>query len=310
MFRFILIRIAQAVPVLFFVILLTFSMVRLAPGGPFDGEKAVSPEVLTKLNERYKLDQPFLIQFKDYMANLVQGDFGPSFKFPNRSVNEMISAGLPITLELAMYAILIAIVIGLSVGVMAALKPNSLQDYVPMSISMLGICLPSFVLGPLLVLIFGVWLGVLPVAGWGVIPGDKILPAITLGSTYAAYIARISRGSMLETLAQDYVRTAKAKGLHPTRVILVHSLPGALSPVISFLGPAVAGLIAGSFVVETIFQIPGLGRFYIQAAFNRDYTMILGMTIFFSALIIVFNMLADILLIALNPKLRAGVAEQ
>ncbi|MBX2858446.1 MAG: ABC transporter permease subunit [Cellvibrionaceae bacterium] len=309
MLKLILSRAAQAIPVLLLVILITFSMVRLAPGGPFDAEKAVSPEVLENLKARYDLDKPFYLQFANYIANAAQGDLGPSFKFPNRSVNEMIASGFPVTLELAAYALLVAISVGLLAGITASLRANTWQDYLPMSAAMLGICLPSFVLGPLLVLLFGIWLEWLPVAGWGVIPGDKILPAITLGLTYAAYVARIVRGSLIETLAQDYIRTAKAKGLKPARIVLRHALPAALTPVVSFLGPAIAGLIAGSFVVETIFQIPGLGRFYIQAAFNRDYTMILGTTIFFSVLIIFFNLLADIVLAWLNPKLRFSGAE-
>ena len=304
MLRFILLRIAQAVPVLLIVVSLTFLMIRLAPGGPFDAEKTVPPEVLKNLEARYKLDQPVLIQLADYFSHLLRGDLGPSFKYPSRTVNEMIASGFPITLELAFYAIFIALVIGLLAGIFASLNANKLGDYAPMSIAMLGICLPSFVLGPILVLVFGIWLEWLPVAGWGQLAGDKILPAITLGSTYAAYIARISRGSMIEVLSQDYIRTARAKGLSTPRIVFFHALRPTVSPVVSFLGPAVAGLLAGSFVVESIFQIPGLGRFYIQAAFNRDYTMILGTTIFFSLLIITFNLIADILLVWLNPKLR------
>ena len=304
MLQFIALRCLQAIPVLLTVITLTFLMIRLAPGGPFDTEKAVPKEIKIALEQQYKLDQPLYIQLFDYFSHLVRGDLGPSFKFPSRSVNEMIASGFPISLELAIYALLIALIIGLLTGIMASLNPNRMTDYLPMSFTMLGICLPAFVLGPLLVLIFGIWLEWLPVAGWGQSPGDKILPSITLGAAYAAYIARISRGSMLEVLAQDYIRTARAKGLANTRIVLVHALRGAIAPVVSFLGPAIAGLLTGSFVVETIFQIPGLGRFYIQAAFNRDYTMILGTTIFFSALIIVFNLLADVILVFLDPKLR------
>ena len=215
----------------------------------------------------------------------------------------MIYAGLPITFELAIYAIMIALVIGISAGMLAAIKPNSAQDYIPMSLAMTGICMPSFLLGPLLVLVFGIWLQWLPVSGWGYSPGDKILPAITLGSTYAAYIARLTRGGMLEILSQDYIRTAKAKGLPMAKIIIRHALRGGLSPVVAFLGPAIAGLLAGSFVVETIFQIPGLGRFYVQAAFNRDYTMILGTTILLSCLIVLLNMLSDLLAVWLNPRL-------
>jgi oligopeptide transport system permease protein len=219
-------------------------------------------------------------------------------------VNELIAAGLPATAELAFYAMLIAVGIGVLAGVTASLKPNTAQDYIPMSAAMIGICMPSFLLGPLLVLVFGIYLDWLPISGWGDIPGDKILPSITLGTGYAAYIARLSRGGMLEVLSQDYIRTARAKGLSEALVITKHALRGGLIPVVAFLGPAFAGLLGGSFVVETIFQIPGLGRFYVQAAFNRDYTLILGMTVFFSTLIIVFNLLSDMLAIWLNPKLR------
>jgi oligopeptide transport system permease protein len=308
MWFFILKRIAQAIPVMLVVITVTFFMVRAAPGGPFDDERDVPPEVLKHLNARYNLDAPVWVQYVDYVGNLLRGDFGPSFKFTNRTINEMIGFGFPVTLELSFYAILFAMLIGLTAGVISALKPNTWQDYLPMSTAMLGICLPSFVLGPILILIFGVWLEYLPVSGWGYTPTDKILPSIALGFTYAAYIARISRGGMLDVLSQDYIRTARAKGLSSFRIVCVHALRGGLTPVVSFLGPAMAGLLAGSFVVESIFQIPGLGRYYIQAAFNRDYTMILGFTIFYAGLIVAFNLLADILLVWLNPKLRHQMA--
>ena len=304
MLAFIIRRSLQAIPVIFVVITVTFFMVRAAPGGPFDEERSAPPEVLRALNAQYNLDAPAWKQYTDYVANLLKGDMGPSFKFPGRSVNEIIADGFPVTLELSLYAILIALFIGLIAGVIASLRPNTPQDYVPMSTAMAGICLPNFVLGPLLILCFGIWLDWVPVSGWGYTPGDKILPAITLGSTYAAYIARITRGSMLEVLSQDYIRTARAKGLSTFRIITLHASRGGIVPVVSFLGPALAGLLSGSFVVETIFQIPGLGRFYVQAAFNRDYTVILGCTIFFSVLIILFNLLADILLVWLNPRLR------
>ena len=304
MWLFILKRTLQAIPVLFLVVTATFFMVRAAPGGPFDAERAVPPEVLKQLNARYHLDDPLWKQYVDYLFSVVQGDFGPSFKYPTHSVNDLIAAGFPATLELSLYAIVFALVVGLAAGIIAALKTNTWQDYVPMSVAMVGICMPTFVLGPILLLVFGLWLGWLPVAGWGQIPGDKILPSITLGAVYAAYIARISRGGMLEVLSQDYIRTARAKGLSNSRIVLVHALRGGITPVISYLGPALAGLLAGSFVVETIFQIPGLGRFYVTAAFNRDYTMILGCTIFFAFLIVLFNLLADIVLVWLNPKLR------
>ena len=307
MLSFLFGRVLQAIPVLLIVSLFTFLMIRAAPGGPFDEDRNVSPEVIKNLNERYHLNDPLWKQYIDYMSNVLQGDFGPSFKYPSHTVNDLIAAGFPATLELSLYAILFALILGLFAGVIAALKKNSFQDYIPMSTAMIGICMPTFVLGPILLLIFGIWLGWLPVAGWGEIPGDKVLPSVTLGFAYAAYIARISRGGMLEVLSQDYIRTAHAKGLSNTRIVLVHALRGGITPVVSFLGPAVAGLLAGSFVVESIFQIPGLGRFYVMAAFNRDYTMILGCTIFFSFLIILFNLLSDIVLVWLNPKLRQEI---
>ncbi len=308
MLIFIIKRLLQAVPVLFAVVVVTFFLIHAAPGGPFDQERKVSPDVLKHLNARYHLDEPVWQQLARYVGNLLQGDFGPSFKYPSHTVNDLIAAGFPVTFELATYAILFALVIGLTAGVLASLKPNSALDYLPMSGAMLGICLPSFVLGPLLLLVFGIWLQWLPVAGWGQIPGDKFLPSITLGASYAAYIARISRGGMLEVLSQDYIRTARAKGLSTARIVFVHALRGGMTPVISFLGPAIAGLLAGSFIVETVFQIPGIGRFYIQAAFNRDYTMIMGCTIFFAFLIVIFNLLADVILVLLNPKLRQDVS--
>jgi len=297
-------RLLIAVPVILIVTTITFFLIRLAPGGPFDADKVVPPEVLKNLNATYNLDAPVLVQYKDYIINLAQGDFGPSFRYPGRSVTEMIFTGLPTTFELAFYAILIAIFIGILSGVTAAVKRNTSLDYIPMTIAMIGICMPTFLLGPILVLIFGIYLEVLPVSGWGSLPGDKILPSITLGAAYAAYIARLSRGGMLETLNQDYIRTARAKGLSEFRVVFNHALRGGLIPVVSFLGPAMAGLIGGSFVVETIFQIPGLGRFYVEAAFNRDYTMILGTTIFFSVLIILFNLLSDLMVLLMNPQAR------
>ena len=305
MLQVILKRIAIAIPVILVVASITFFLVRMAPGGPFDAEKVVPPQVMKNLNAVYNLDAPLLVQYKDYMFNLMQGDFGPSFRYPGRSVTEMIFTGLPVTLELALYAILIAMVIGGFAGVLAAVKRNTALDYIPMTIAMIGICMPTFLLGPLLVLIFGIHLELLPPSGWNDNLGDKILPSITLGAAYAAYIARLSRGGMLETLGQDYIRTARAKGLPEYQVILRHALQGGLVPVVSFLGPAIAGLIGGSFVVETIFQIPGLGRFYVEAAFNRDYTMILGTTILFSALIIFFNLLSDIAVLLMNPRARS-----
>ena len=308
MLKFLLSRIAQAVPVLLVVVTATFFIVHAAPGGPFSADKAVPPEVIEALEAQYKLDQPVWRQYISYLGDILRGDFGPSFKYPGRSVNELIMAGIPITAELAFYAMLVALGIGILSGVGAAMRPNTLQDYAPMTLAMIGICMPSFLLGPLLVLVFGIELEMVPVSGWGDIPGDKILPSITLGTGYAAFIARLSRGGMLEILSQDFIRTARAKGLSERTIIIKHALKGGLIPVIAFLGPAFAGLLAGSFVVETIFQIPGIGRFYVQAAFNRDYTLILGMTIFLSTLIIIFNLISDLISIWLNPKLRDEIS--
>ncbi len=310
MWRFIAFRSLQAIPVIFIVITVTFFLVRIAPGGPFASEKAVPAQVRAALEAQYRMDLPMYQQYFSYLADLVKGDMGPTFRYPGRSVDEMILQGLPVTAELGFYALLIAVVLGALAGVIASLRPNTWQDYVPMSAAMVGICMPSFLLGPLLVLVFGIWFGWLPVSGWGDTPGDKILPSLTLGSTYAAYIARLSRSGMLEVLSQDYLRTARAKGLPERVVILRHALRGGLLPVITYLGPAFAGLLSGSFVVETIFQIPGLGRFYVQAAFNRDYTMILGTTVFLATLIVVFNLLSDIMAAWLNPRLRYQFRKQ
>lgn len=307
MLRFALGRLLQAIPVLLVVITMTFMLVHSAPGGPFSADKAVPAEVLEALEAQYNLNQPLWQQYISYLGDVLQGDLGPSFKYPGRSVNELIYSGLGTTAELGFYAMMVAIFIGVIAGVTASMRPNTAQDYVPMTAAMIGICMPSFLLGPLLVLIFGIHLEWLPVSGWNQIPGDKILPAITLGTGYAAYIARLSRGGMLEVLSQDYIRTARAKGLSEFLIIGKHALRGGLIPVVAFLGPAFAGLLGGSFVVETIYQIPGLGRFYVQAAFNRDYTMILGTTVFFATLIILFNLLSDMLAVWLNPKLRQQV---
>ena len=303
MIRLIAVRALEMVPVLWVIVTIVFFVIRLAPGGPFDAERNVSPEVLKNLNAYYHLDAPLYRQYFDYLGGLLHGDLGPSFKNASWSVNELAALGFPVSLELGIYALMVALGIGLTAGVVASMKPNTAQDHVPMSLAMLGICIPTFVLGPLLVLIFALWLGWLPVAGWEG-PQHKILPSVTLGAAYAAYIARLTRGGMLEVLAQDFIRTARAKGLSEARVVLRHALRGGLQPVVSFLGPAAAGLLTGSFVVETIFQIPGLGRFFVQAAFNRDYTMIMGMVLFYALFILSFNLAVDVIQAWLDPRLR------
>ena len=303
MFGFIARRILQAIPVLFIVATLTFFMIRLAPGGPFSAEKSVPPEIQKNLDAFYGFDLPVHQQFLRWMGNALRGDLGPSFRYANRTVSELIAESFPISAELAFWALIVALLFGLTAGLIASLRPNTALDYIPSSLAMIGISVPNFVLGPLLVLIFAIKLHWLRVSGWEE-PSDRILPALTLGAAYAAYIARLTRGGTLEILSQDFIRTARAKGASNTRIILHHTLRGGLIPVVSYLGPTMAALLTGSFVVETIFQIPGLGRYFVNAAFNRDYTMILGAVLFYAALIIVFNLLVDIVLVWMNPRLK------
>jgi oligopeptide transport system permease protein len=307
MLRFIFRRIVlETIPSLLVIATITFFLIRLAPGGPFSNEKTISPEVLTQLNSYYGLDKPLFIQYLNYLGNIATVHFGPSFKYPGRTVTELIAESFPVSLELGLYALCIAIFVGIVAGLLAASKPSSLRDYLTMTISMGGICIPTFVMGPLLVLIFSLTLGWLPVSGWSSF-SDRILPSVTLGMVYVAYIARLTRGGLLDTMVQDFIRTARAKGL-PERIILVrHALRGALLPVLSFLGPAAAGLITGSFVVETIFSIPGLGRFFVTAAFNRDYTMIMGTVVFYAFIMILFNTVIDVVNALLNPRLRSSI---
>ena len=303
MFKFIARRLLETIPVLFIIITGSFFMIRLAPGGPFDSERRMTPEVLRNLNAYYGYDKPLYVQYFRYLGKLAHGDLGPSTKNASRTVNELIGESFPVSLKLGCYAIAIAMLIGITAGLIASLRPNTATDYIPMSLAMAGICLPTFVLGPLLVIVFALWLGWFNPSGWDE-PADRVLPALTLGIFYAAYLARLTRGGMLEILSQDYIRTARAKGASELRVILKHALRGGLLPVVSYLGPALAGIISGSFVVETIFQIPGIGRSFITSALNRDHAMIMGTVIFFAVLIIVFNLLVDVLQVFLNPRLR------
>lgn len=306
MFTFILRRLFfEALPTLFVIATLTFFMVRLAPGGPFSREKQVSPEVQKRLDAYYGLDKPLVVQYGRYLANVARGDLGPSFKHTTETVNSLIAGAFPVSLELGLWALLFAIVTGIGAGIVASLRPNTWTDAAPMTLAMAGICLPSFVLGPLLLLLFGLTLGWVNVAGWNTV-GDRVLPAITLGAGYAAYLARLTRAGMRDILSQDFIRTARAKGLAPARVILVHALKGGLLPAVSFLGPAVAGLITGTFVVESIFQIPGLGQIVVNAAFNRDYFLILGAVVFIGFVMIVMNLLVDVAQALLNPRVRLG----
>jgi ABC-type dipeptide/oligopeptide/nickel transport systems, permease components len=303
MFRFIARRILQFIPVLFVIATVTFFMLRLAPGGPFDEDKKIPEEIVRKIEAHYGLDKPLWQQYLIQMKNLLKGDLGPSFKYPKHTVNELIAEAFPVSLQLGGLALLVAMALGITSGLIASLRPNTTSDYVPMAIAMLGICVPTFVTGPLLSNYFGLKLGWFNPGGW-FFPEDRVLPALTLGFYYAAYISRLTRGGMLEILNQDYIRTARAKGASTSRVVLRHALKGGLLPVVSFLGPAVAGLLTGSFVVESIFNIPGLGRFFVISAFNRDYTMVLGTVLFYATLILVLNLIVDIVLVWLNPKLK------
>lgn len=302
MFKFIARRIVQSVLVLFVIITVTFFMVRFAPGDPFSAERKMPEHIKERLMDHYGLNDPLPVQYFNYLGGLLQGDLGPSFT-ETRSVNRILASTFPVSLELGAWALLIALGIGLPVGIVAALYRNTLADYVPMSLAMIGICLPTFVLGPVLALIFGVWLGWFNVSGWFT-ASDRVLPALTIGLVYAAVIARISRGGMLEILSQDFIRTAKAKGVPFPRIVVFHTLKGGLLPVLSFLGPALAGIISGSFVVETIFQIPGMGREFVSSAFDRDYTLVLGTVILYATLITVANLLVDVAQVILNPRLR------
>ncbi len=303
MLRFIAIRVAQAIPVLLIISIVTFAMIKSVPGGPFDKEKKVPEEVERALNEYYHLDKPFVQQYFLWLGNVAKGDLGPSTKYPNRSVNEIIGAAFPISLQLGIMGIGIALTLGLLAGVVASMRPNTAQDYIPMSFAMIGICVPRFVIGPLFMLMFAIQWEWFNASGW-FFWSDRVLPALTLGIFYAAYVARLTRGGMLEVLGQDYIRTARAKGAGEARVILRHALRGGIRPVVSYFGPAMANLLAGSFIVEKIFAIPGLGTFFITSISNRDQTMILGTVLFYSVLIITLNLIADIVLIWLNPKLR------
>ena len=304
MLRFILRRLLlETLPTLLALVTVTFFLVRLAPGGPFTQEKGLSPEVLKQLNAHYGLDQPLFRQFLNYLGHLVQGDLGPSFRYATENVNDLIGRAFPVSLELGLLALAYALVVGVGAGLLASLRPRRWPDHVAMGFAMTGVCVPSMVLGPLLALFFGLHLGWVNVAGWNTW-GDRILPTIALGTAYAAYLARLTRAGMLDVLGQDFIRTARAKGLSETRVVLRHALRGGLLPVVSFLGPAVAGLITGSFVIESVFQIPGMGQVIVNAAFNRDYFVILGTVLFFGALLILLNLVSDILTAWLNPKLR------
>jgi oligopeptide transport system permease protein len=303
MLRFILNRFLQVIPVLFVIATLTFFLMKITKGGPFDTEKATTPEIKKQLEAHYGLNKPLWEQYLDYLGHLVRGDLGPSFKYAGWTVTELIAGAFPVSLELGCYALAVALLIGMLAGFIAALRPNSATDYLPMSLATLGICLPTFVMGPLLILAFGIALGWFNSSGWFFME-DRVLPALTLGGYYAAYTSRIARTGMIEVLSQDFIRTARAKGANEWRVVFKHAFKGASQPVVTLTAPVTAHMVTGSFIVEKIFDIPGLGRFFVTAAFNRDLTLVVGLVLFYATLIVVLNLIADLVLAWLNPRLR------
>lgn len=303
MLSFIIRRTLIIIPMALVVVTLTWGLIRLAPGNFYTSEKKLPAAVEANIKKKYGLDRSWIEQYGIMMANIVRGDFGDSLKYQGQSVNEIIVRHLPYSATIGILGYLLALMIGLSAGTFAALKQNSSFDYGSMSLAMLGLSVPNFVLGPILVLIFSFWLYLLPPARWGGISG-LVLPVCTLAAIYAAYIARLTRAGMLEVLRSDYIRTARAKGLDERTVLLRHALRGGLVPVLSFTGPALAALLAGTVVVEKVFAIPGLGNIFIQSVFNRDEPLILGIVAFLSILIMVFNLIVDISYAFLDPRIR------
>lgn len=324
MIRYLLSRLLLAIPVLLIIATATFFMIRLAPGGPFDEERQLPEDLERNIQVRYNLDWPLWKQYLQYMGpfnlddhgsavfggdgtiiwgGIATGDLGPSYRYAGRTVNEIIAASFPVSLELGCWAMMIAIVTGGSAGLLASQFPGTWRDYVPMTLAMTGICTPNFVLGPLLVLLFAIHVPLFNVAGWET-AGDRVLPAITLGAAYAAYIARLMRGGMLEIMRQDFIRTAEAKGLPRATIVFRHAFKGGVLPTVSFMGPALAGILTGSLIIELIFDIPGLGRFFVQSALNRDYTMVMGTAIFYAVFIVGLNIFVDIAYAFLDPHVR------
>ena len=300
-------RFLGAWPTLFVLVAVAFFLIRLAPGGPFDAERRLPPEVEANLQAAYHLDAPLHEQFVRYLASIARGDFGPSFQYKDYTVTELIAAGFPVSLKLGGLAMLLAVVVGVAAGSVAALRKNRLTDHVVMAVSMTGISVPNFVMAPLLILLFAVHLGWLPAGGLG--DGSAahlVLPVIALALPQVAYVSRLTRGSMIEVLNSDFIRTARAKGLPERQVLLRHALPPALMPVISYLGPATAAVVTGSVVIEQVFGVPGLGRYFVQGALNRDYTLVMGVVIFYGALIILMNLLVDLAYALLDPRVRHG----
>lgn len=298
-------RIFNAFIVLWIVITITFFLMHAIPGGPFTAEKSLPPYVLHSIEERYKLNDPLYKQYGDYLCNLVQGDLGPSFKYPGRSVNDIIKDGFPVSFKLGIEAILIAIIIGIPAGILAGVKKDKWQDRAVNFFTTLGVAVPSFVVAALLIYVLSTKLHLLPAAMWN---GWRyeIMPALALSGMPMSFIAKLTRSSMLDILSQDYIKTARAKGLSWSKVLIKHALPNSLIPVVTYLGPMTASILTGSFVIETIFAIPGLGQYFVTSIYNRDYTVILGVTIFYSVIVIVLNMVVDLLYPLLDPRIKIG----
>ena len=298
-------RLLGAIPTIFVIIFISFFLIRLAPGGPFDFDKTLAPEIQANLEAKFHLDEPVYVQFGYYLKDILRGDFGPSFQYKNYTVTELIGQGFPVSLQLGLSAIALALLLGTAAGILAAYRQNSKWDHGVMAISMIGISIPNFVMAPLLILLFAIIWSVLPAGGWnqGAMQ-NQILPIITLALPQIAYIARISRGSMIEILSSAYIRTAFSKGLPTFYIITRHALKPALLPVVSYLGPAIAGIITGSVVVEQIYGIPGLGRYFVAGALNRDYTLVMGVVIFYGVFIILLNLIVDLVYGWLDPQIR------
>ena len=305
MFRFIGRRLLVAIPTLFLVVTVAFFMMRAAPGSPFDMDRKLSPEIERNVMAKYGMDKPLHEQYFNYLRDVTRGDFGPSLKYKDKSVLQILQENYKVSLVLGLSAIILASVVGVTLGVLAALRQNKLIDYGVMAVAIIGVCIPTFVTAPLLVLIFGSKLQLLPSGGWngGALP-NLILPVAVLALPQIAIISRLTRAGMIEVLRSNYIRTARAKGLPEHRIVGKHALRAAILPLVSYLGPACAGLLTGSLVVEKIFNLPGLGKFFVISALQRDYTVVMGMVIFYAALILVLNLIADLLYAALDPRVR------
>jgi len=300
-------RLLEGLPTLFVLVTLVFFMMRLAPGGPFDRDRALLPEVEAALQVQYHFDQPLWRQYLGYLEDLSRGDLGPSLQYSGYRVSELIAQALPVSLQLGTGALLLAVLLGLMAGLLAAWRPGGFADRTLMTLAATGLAIPNYVVAPLLILLFAVTLGWLPAGGWRAGHfSDAVLPVIALALPQAAYLARLMRSSLGEVLQAPYIRAARARGLPEHRVLLVHALKPALLPVLSYLGPAAAGLLTGSVVVEQIFNLPGLGRYFVQAALNRDYTLVLGVVLLYGALIVLFNFVVDLLYSRLDPRTRAS----